>query len=120
MKETVFGDNLTRLRKERKLTRRAFADAFQLPVTTVAGYETAGREPKFSLLIKFADFFNVSIDNLVRDSNFNKDDSKRQVLYNANLLKLPDEQEVAFYEFLKALQKLTGEGFTVKTKIVKA
>lgn len=69
MIETAFGKNLMKLRKARNLTRQAFADALQLPVTTVAGYETAGREPKFSTLIKIADFFNVTVDNLIRENN---------------------------------------------------
>lgn len=69
MIETVFGKNLMKLRKDRKLTRQAFADEMKLPVTTIAGYETAGREPKFSLLIKIADYFGVTVDSIIRGNN---------------------------------------------------
>lgn len=66
MIETVFGNNLKRLRGINKMTRQAFADAMNLPVTTVAGYEIGGREAKYKTLIKLADFFGVSIDDLIR------------------------------------------------------
>lgn len=66
MTKSIFGNNLMRLRKAKNLTRQALADNLNLPVTTVAGYETAGREPRFSTLIKISDYFGVSIDNLIR------------------------------------------------------
>lgn len=85
MINTIFGNNLMRLRKEHKLTRQAFADVLKLPVTTVAGYETAGREPKFSLLIKIADYFGVSIDNLIR-----KNDIAFKTVNNSVTLEIPE------------------------------
>jgi len=68
MIKSVFGDNLMSLRKKAAMTRKEFADKMNLPVTTIQGYETAGREPNFDKLIRIADFFGVSVDDLIRES----------------------------------------------------
>lgn len=112
--------NLVLYRKMAGVTQKELAAKLGISPTTLAGYENAGKDPKIATLIKLADFYGVSVDNLVRDSNFDEFDSKRQVLFDANLLKLPDEQKLTLYKFMEALREFAGEGFTVKTKIVKA
>ena len=42
------------------------AEKLGINVNTFIGYETAGREPKFETLIKIADFFGVSTDELLK------------------------------------------------------
>ena len=64
--DNVFGENLARLRKSHGVTRRELANALNINENTLTGYEKAGREPKYDLLVKFADFFNVTVDELVR------------------------------------------------------
>ena len=67
MEHTFFGDKLALLRQRQGISRKDFADLMQMPVNTIAGYENLGREAKYSTLIKFADYFNVSIDELLRE-----------------------------------------------------
>lgn len=62
---TAFHKNLTICRILTGIKRQALADALQLPVTTVAGYEMAGHEPRFKTLLKIAKFFDVTADELV-------------------------------------------------------
>ena len=68
MKEmTAFRRNLILCRKASSLTQKELATKLQISPTTLAGYENAGKEPKVSTLIKMADFFGVTVDDLVRE-----------------------------------------------------
>lgn len=67
-----FGQNLIELRKKKGVTRRELAQELGINEGTLQGYETKGREPKFSMLIKIADFFSVSIDDLIRVKDITK------------------------------------------------
>ncbi len=60
-----FPENIKFLRKRRKLSQADLAAQLELTRTTLAGYEK-NIQPPFRVLIKFAEFFNVSIDALVR------------------------------------------------------
>ena len=64
---TAFHENVIFCRRLLGMTRQALADALEIPVTTVAGYETAGREPKFKTLVKLTNFFGVTADELIRE-----------------------------------------------------
>ena len=59
--------NLILYRKMSGLTQKELAARLGISPTTLAGYENAGKDPKIATLIKLADFFGVSIDNLVRE-----------------------------------------------------
>ncbi|MGQ1784038.1 MULTISPECIES: XRE family transcriptional regulator [unclassified Saccharicrinis] len=60
-----FPENIKFLRKRRKLSQADLAAQLELTRTTLAGYEK-NIQPPFKVLIRFADFFNLSIDALVR------------------------------------------------------
>ena len=64
--ENHFGENLKALRQNAGLTRKELSEKVQVHENTLAGYEVSGREPRLDMLIKFADFFDVSLDELVR------------------------------------------------------
>lgn len=53
------------LRIERKLTQAELADAIDSTFKNISKYENSHREPDLNTLIKFADFFKVSLDYLV-------------------------------------------------------
>lgn len=46
-------------------SQQSFANDFGVAQTTVAGWESGKREPKFDTLIKLANFFDVSVDYLL-------------------------------------------------------
>lgn len=60
-----FPDNLRRLRIERNLTQQALGDLFHISRTTISNYETGKQEPSLKLLVDFAAFFGVSVDQLL-------------------------------------------------------
>ena len=64
--DSVFANNLMELRKKLGFTRSELARRLGVNINTFTNYELSGREPKYSLLIKIADFFQVSVDELIR------------------------------------------------------
>ncbi|MBU8728352.1 MULTISPECIES: helix-turn-helix domain-containing protein [Bacillus] len=60
-----FGDRLRILRKNKKLSQEKLGSVFGLAESTISMYERNNREPDYATLVKFAEFFNVSIDYLL-------------------------------------------------------
>lgn len=56
---------LKELRKARHITQLKLAMDLHTSQNTISRYENGEREPGIAELIKFADYFNVSIDYLV-------------------------------------------------------
>ncbi|MFD2598792.1 XRE family transcriptional regulator [Sphingobacterium corticis] len=57
--------NLKYLRKKKGLTQQQFADAIEIKRASVGAYEEDRAEPKYDLLKKIADFFDLTMDELV-------------------------------------------------------
>ena len=56
---------LKELRKLRKMTQQRLAIELTMNQNTISRYESGEREADYQTLIRFADFFNVSIDYLL-------------------------------------------------------
>lgn len=65
----MFNTRLRTLRQEKKLTQSELAQEMNVAKTTIAAYEQGKNEPSMSMLIKISDFFNVSIDYLLGNSD---------------------------------------------------
>lgn len=63
------GDRLKILREEKKLTQQEFALIINTTSTSINRYEKNKREPDIETINKFANFFNVSTDYLLNNSN---------------------------------------------------
>lgn len=57
--------NLKLLRKRKGMTQQEVSTAIEINRSSLAGYESQ-IQPDLSLLIKFSDFFNVTIDTMVK------------------------------------------------------
>ena len=78
-----FGRKLRQLRKEKKLTAKELGEKFGLAPTTISGYEQGYRVPDMEIVVRFAEFFGVSVDYLV---SLNRDDSNvREILSRRDL-----------------------------------
>ena len=64
-KENKTGLRLKALREKKGLTQRELADLLKVTPKAVSFYELGEREPSFSALTYLADFFNVSTDYLL-------------------------------------------------------
>ena len=61
----TFHENLFHLRTEQKLTQQQVADGAGLSLRGYQNYERGLREPPLSTLIALADFYDLSLDELV-------------------------------------------------------
>ncbi|MFD1632084.1 XRE family transcriptional regulator [Pseudopedobacter beijingensis] len=60
-------DNLKYLRKKKGLTQQQFADVMEIKRSLVGAYEEDRAEPKYDLLKKIAEFFELSIDDFINE-----------------------------------------------------
>ncbi len=60
-------ENIKYLRKKRGFTQQQFADVMEIKRSLVGAYEEERADPKYELLKKFADFFELSIDDLINE-----------------------------------------------------
>ena len=79
--------NLKEYRHKLKISQYEIAKFLKIPQTTYANYESGHCEPNITMLIKLADFFNISIDELVeRPTNMINlnliDDMRRNLIFN--------------------------------------
>lgn len=61
---SLFSERLILLRHENGLSQKACAKKLQISPRACAYYEAGEREPQLSVLIRMADFYDVSIDYL--------------------------------------------------------
>ena len=64
-----FANTLKNLREVNNVTQEQLAEYLKVTRPTIAGYETKSRQPDYERLQKIADYFNVSIDYLVRGTS---------------------------------------------------
>ncbi|WGQ11156.1 LexA family transcriptional regulator [Pedobacter gandavensis] len=60
--------NLKYLRKKKGLTQQQFADAMGIKRSLIGAYEEDRAEPKYDLLKKIAEFFDLTIDEFINES----------------------------------------------------
>lgn len=65
-----FGENLSTLRLKKRLTRKDLGMFLGVSEVTIGGYENGNRQPSFSMLFRLANFFGVSIDELLGHEDF--------------------------------------------------
>ena len=61
----MFNNRLREIRMARKYTQQYTADALDIALRSYQCYEGGSRNPSFDMLIKIADFFDVSTDYLL-------------------------------------------------------
>lgn len=60
-----FKDRLKELRQQKKMTQEELGKMVNLGKASISGYENGTREPTNETLIKFSEFFDVSVDYLL-------------------------------------------------------
>ena len=110
-------NNIKVLREQRKLTQQECADVFNVKLRAWQTYEQGISEPKFEVLCKIADYFNVSLDYLlgretpppppdameVLGIEKSVDDDEFMKLYN----ELPDYAKQIFVDTMAKLAQAT-------------
>lgn len=60
-----FSENLKMLRKEQKIGQQELAEKINVSAKTVSHWETGYTEPSINQLILLANFFEITIDEMV-------------------------------------------------------
>lgn len=76
-----FGKNLERIRKGKKMSQAKLGELLGLTQQMVSSYEKDLSSPNVDVLIKIADYFNVSIDSLVEHVVKTPDDDNSQARF---------------------------------------
>jgi len=61
----MFGNRLKQLRCQKNILQKDLAEKLSVSKSTVGMWETDSREPDLKMLVKIADYFNVSLDYLL-------------------------------------------------------
>jgi len=61
-----FDSNIKLLRKRKNLTQDEVADKLEMKRSTLSGYENRVAQPGLDILLIFSDFYNISIDTLLK------------------------------------------------------
>jgi transcriptional regulator with XRE-family HTH domain len=67
--EVIFVKGLKQIRKERGLTQLKVAMDLNISREALCHYENGKREPSIDMLVKMSEYFNVSIDFLIKGEN---------------------------------------------------
>lgn len=70
MAENIFPRRLQELRERRHMSRRTLSQLCGLSVNVISMYERGERTPSVKNLIQLADFFGVSVDDLLGRKKF--------------------------------------------------
>jgi len=103
----MFPQRLAELRKSRNLTQAEFAKIFNIATGTIGMWESGKREPNYEMIVKIADYFDVSVDYLLgRDSD-------------SPIPEEPDELLFALYGETKELSKEDRQKILEFAKFIK-
>ena len=65
--EVIYLNNvLKRLRRQKRITQFELAEALNISQTSVSKYERGVTQPDLNVIVLMADYFGVSVDELVR------------------------------------------------------
>ena len=95
--------NLKRLRKENKLTQQSIAAVLEMHRSNYSKVENGERELSIESIIKLADFFDMSVDELVREKSEQQVDS---IQLNQLLQKRASEIDALTEEDKKTLYRI--------------
>lgn len=122
----MFSERLKRLRMEKGITQKELADRLHISRSTIAGYESLGKEPDGEKLCALADFFGVSVDYLLGGTDSRELTSpapaaaKRPVeaAIAGELGSLSDRQLDRLFGYIQALKELPEGAASQNTSIV--
>lgn len=106
MADTGTASRIRLLRESRKLTQQQVADALGVPKSTYVHYEDGTNEPKISVLIKIALYYEISADWLLGVESAqtkNLPPETRWEIMRKEIEQLSDDDVKELHSFLKFL-----------------
>lgn len=122
----MFSERLKRLRMEKGITQKELADRLHISRSTIAGYESLGKEPDGEKLCALADFFGVSVDYLLGGTDSRELTSPTpaaaqrpaEAAIAGELSSLSDRQLDRLLGYIQALKELPEGAASQNTSIV--
>lgn len=95
---SFFGTNIKKIRQVKGLSQKAFADLFDLNRGVISSYEEGRAEPKIETILKVANYFNLTLDQLltepVRENQLKSvSDTDQPVLFPESVIQSSPETE---------------------------
>ncbi len=87
---SFFGKNIKKIRSVQNLSQQAFSKIFDLKRATLGAYEEQRSEPKIETIIKIANYFSISIDDLLTNELTVNELLKFKADFTTNTAKLPN------------------------------
>ena len=102
-----FSSTLKELREQNHVTQNQLASHLKLTRSTIAGYETKGKQTDYERLLQIADYFHVSVDYMLKGSDTNgiavpPDSSEYRLL--CAYLNLSSDSRQQLFEYTEFLQ----------------
>lgn len=107
MDQKKIGSFLRELRKEQRITQEDLAEKLNVSSRTISRWETGSNMPDISLLIEIADFFDVSIPEIINGERKSEkmDEEVKEVAE-----KLSDYADAEKVNIIKEIRKLSSGG----------
>lgn len=113
----MVGQRIRLLRKINFKTQSGTAEALNIATTTVSSYENNVNEPSLDMLIKIANYFNVSVDYLLgRIDSLTEPEVKTHLNYSPDLLEKLDE----LHEIMLTIEDKEMRNLIVQSAIIYA
>lgn len=92
-----FGENLSKLRRMQGIMRKDLAKSLDISEVSVGAYENGKRQPNYEMLFKIADYFGITVDELLGHT------------------KTDNSAAVADYRLKRAIKNLSTVGIVRRT-----
>lgn len=103
-----FSNTLKNLREQKNVTQKQLAEYLKVTRSTIAGYETKGKQPDYERLLRIAAYFGVTVDYLLTGTDresalINGPPSGKSVQILAGCRRLPEESQKRLEEYMQLL-----------------
>lgn len=101
-----FSNTLKNLREQKNVTQKQLADYLKVTRSTIAGYETKGKQPDYERLLRIAAYFGVTVDYLLTGTDQESalvNGSGKSVQILAGCRRLPEESQKRLEEYMQLL-----------------
>lgn len=118
----MFEERLKLLRKEENMRQQDIAKILKVSPSTIGMYEQGRRDPDTDTVRLLADFFNVSIDYLLGNSDIrtnkkhNKSKIETKAYHNLDVNGLPEEAIKQVEEYIELIKLKYNPDGTLKKK----
>ena len=73
----TLGEKITLLRKKKNILQKELAKYLGIKAVSLTNYETDKQRPPYETLVKIADYFDVSLDFLLREVTLQETDKHK-------------------------------------------